>query len=394
MSITFSDEAEELRTVVRRLLDRWSQSVDAPTPDDPATTDAALWATLAGEIGVAGILVPEQHGGLGLTLTEAHVVLEELGRFVAPVPMLGSAVLATSAVLLADDADAAARILPDLADGSRIAALAWAEADGRWPVDDLAVRADPVPTDGGAPTAAPDGDGAPYRLHGVKHHVLDGSDADLLLVAARTPDGPGLFLVDPAATGVTRRATPAMDQSRPLAVVELDDAPGIPVGTPGAAGPLLDRLLDLAAVALSAEQVGGADRALEQTVAYSREREQFERPIGSFQALKHRMADMLLLVESARSASYVAVQAAVSGSDDELRRAAGAAGSYCAEAYSTVAGEAIQLHGGIGFTWEHDAHRWFKRAHGSAQLFGTPAWHRARVADAVGIGRGPGTQPR
>jgi len=220
-------------------------------------------------------------------------------------------------------------------------------------------------------------------LTGEAHHVLDGDLADVLLAAARAPGAIALFEVDPRGSGVTRRAVTTMDATRRLAVVRLDGAAGRPVTRAGRAGQAaLARARDLACIALTGEQVGAAQRALELTVAYTKVRVQFGRAIGSFQALQHRMADLHVLVESARSLSYAAASAAAEGAAD-LGLHAAAAKAYCSEALLRVAGEMIQLHGAIGITWEHDAHRYFKRAHGAAHLLGRPAEHVARVAAAV-----------
>jgi len=204
----------------------------------------------------------------------------------------------------------------------------------------------------------------------------------VLLAAGRAPGGVALFEVDPHQPGVTRRAVTTMDLTRRLAVVRLDAVPGLPVGGTTAGALCLARARDLACIALSAEQVGAAQRALELTVAYTKIRVQFGRPIGSFQALQHRMADLHVLAESARSVSYAAASAAAGNPTDLALRAA-AAKVYCSEALTRVAAQMIQLHGAIGITWEHDAHRYFKRAHGAGQLFGPPAGHIARIAAAV-----------
>jgi len=210
--------------------------------------------------------------------------------------------------------------------------------------------------------------------------VLDGDVADILLVAARARDGIALFEVDPGQDGVTRSAVTTMDASRRLAVVRLAGAAGRRIG--GSSPQALAWARDLACIALSAEQAGAARRALEMTVAYSKVRVQFGRAIGGFQALQHRMADLHVLVETARSFSYAAAQAAGERAPDTGRRAA-AAKVYCSEALQRVAAETIQLHGAIGITWEHEAHRYLKRAHGAAQLFGRPAEHVARIAAEV-----------
>jgi alkylation response protein AidB-like acyl-CoA dehydrogenase len=312
---------------------------------------------LCEQIGVAALAVPERYGGAGAGPIEVHVVLEELGRALTPSPMLGSAVVAAQALLALGDDDACARWLPGIANGTLIAALCWAGSDGGW---------DPA-------RAAVDADEA--VLTGTAHYVLDGDGADLLLVVAREGQRRAVYEVDPAQPQVVRVHTPTMDPTRRLATVVLDRAIGRRIGT-GDATPHLGRVRDLACIALSAEQVGGAARILELTVEYSKVRVQFGRAIGGFQALKHRMADLHVLVDSARSASYAAAEGTID---------AAVAKAYCSEAFFTVAAEAIQLHGGIAITWEHDAHLYFKRAQGSAQLFGAPAEHIARMAAPAGI---------
>ncbi|WP_369148334.1 acyl-CoA dehydrogenase family protein [Streptomyces sp. R44] len=351
-----TEEQEELRSAVRAVLARH--------PGE------AAWRPLTEQIGVAGLAVPEEYGGAGYGACEVHVVTEELGRELSPVPYLGSAVLTVQALLASGDEEACARLLPELASGAVVGALAWAEG-GSW--DPSAVRAEA--------TAGP---GATWRISGTKEHVLDGADAGLLLVAARTGAGVALFEVPGDGAGVAREAAVTMDSTRAQARVELTAAEGRLVGAEGEGERVLAHVLDLACTALAAEQVGAAARCLELTLAYAKERVQFGRPIGSFQAVKHRLADAYVLVESARSAALGASFAAAAG-DPELSRHAAAAKSACSEAFSAVAGEMIQLHGGIGITWEHDAHRYFKRAHGSAQLFGPPTWHRARLAEELGL---------
>jgi alkylation response protein AidB-like acyl-CoA dehydrogenase len=325
-----------------------------------------LWRRL-GEIGVAGLGVPERYGGAGAGPVETHIVAEELGRNLTPSPLLGSAVLAAQALLASGDQAACQRLLPAVADGSAITALAWTAATGRWDPGEVACH---------AAAAAPG-----WVVHGEAHYVLDGDAAGILLVAAHTPDGTGLFEVDPDQGGVSREAVTAMDTTRRLAVVRLDGAAGRRIGA-GATQTALAQARDLACIALSAEQVGAARQALDLTVAYAKVRVQFGRAIGGFQALAHRMADLHVLVESARSLSYAAAQAAAGQAPDTGLRAA-AAKVYCSETLQRVAAEMIQLHGAIGITWEHEAHRYLKRAHGAAQLFGRPAEHAARIAAAL-----------
>jgi alkylation response protein AidB-like acyl-CoA dehydrogenase len=374
-------EQRDLRDAVRGLLARHGRrAAAAPGPgtaEDPGS-GRPLWQRLCGEIGVAGLAIPQRFGGAGAGPVETHIVMEELGRDLTCSPLLGSAVLVAQALLAYGDTAACQRLLPSIADGTAVAALAWTTEAGHWDPAEAACAARPAASQGTVLRASSPGD---WVLAGEAHHVLDGDQADLLLVAARAPDTIALFEVDPGGRGVTRGAVPTMDTSRRLAVVRLDGVTGRRIGS-GDGRAALARARDLACIALSAEQVGAAQRALELTVAYTKTRVQFGRPIGGFQALQHRMADLHVLVESARSLSYSAASAADSGGAG-LRPRAAAAKVYCSEALARVAGEMIQLHGAIGITWEHDAHRYFKRAHGAAQLFGQPAEHLARIATAV-----------
>ncbi|ABP55063.1 acyl-CoA dehydrogenase family protein [Salinispora tropica] len=355
-------EQQALRMSVRGVLSRHTADRSiADVTESSAGDDAELWQVLCGQIGVAGLAVPERFGGLGAGLGEVHVVLDELGRTLTPTPMLGCAVLAGQAVLHAEDEAACRRILPDLVSGELLAALAWTDQHGDW---------DPHRPAYSATKAG--------RLTGEAHYVLDVHLADVLLVAAGTSEGVRLFEVDPRGAGVRRRPVTTVDLTRRLGVVVLDQALGRQLG---GVNPL-ERVRDIACVALSAEQVGAAARALELTVAHALTRVQFGRPIGGFQAIAHRLADLHVVVESARSLSYAAVSSLDSDAPEAHLLAAGAA-VHCAEALEQVTAEMIQLHGGIGITWEHDAHRYFKRAHGAAHLFGHPRAHLARLAEAV-----------
>jgi alkylation response protein AidB-like acyl-CoA dehydrogenase len=317
----YSEEQLALRDAVRRLL--------AKEPDP-----RAAWTRLCTEIGVSGLGIPEEYGGIDGGLPELHVVLAELGRTLTPCPLLGSTVLAAQAILATGNEDAAYRLLPGIAAGTTVAAL--------------------IPQ-----VSTVDG-----RLTGEASHVLDALHAGVLIVITET----GLVEADPAHPGVSVTRVPTMDATRPLDTVRFDGVTGVPLGVAD-----LDRLRDIACVALAAEQAGAARRCLELTVEYAQSRHQFGRPIGSFQALKHRMADLFVLVETAESAALAATVS------ENLPLAAAVAKIHCSEAFQTVAAEMIQLHGGIAITWEHDAHRYFKRAHGSAQLFGHPREHLARL---------------
>ena len=346
-------EQQDLRDAVRGLL------AAAGAPE-------AAWARLCREVGVAGLAIPERYGGAGAGPAETGVVMEELGRELTRSPMLGSAVLAAQALLATGDDAACGRLLPAITDGSATAALAWTTRAGRWDSGEVAC------------VSRPAGGGA-WELGGEAHYVLDGVTADVLLVAARGPSGVGVFEVDPHQDGVRRTAAAAMDATRRLAVVRLTRARGQRIG--GDATLALGRARDLACLALAAEQVGAARRALELTVGYTLTRVQFGQVIGSFQALQHRLADLHVLVESAGSLS----RAAVSGPDDApaLGLRAAAVKVYCSEVLMRAAAEMIQLHGAIGITWEHPAHRYLKRAHGGLHLFGTPAQHAAAIAAAI-----------
>jgi len=363
-------EREELRAAVRGLLGRHAASTDLHRQEPDLAAGDALWRRLCAQIGVAGLAIPAQYGGTGAGPVEVHVVMEQLGRSLIPSPMLGSAVLATEVLLAVGDEAACARLLPGLADGTELATLAWTTAAGRW---------DPAEV---AATAAPADASDTWILTGEAHYVLDGDLASVQLVPAVVANGAiRLFEVRPDQPEVARVACTTMDQTRRLAVVRLTGAAGRPIGA-ASVGAALDRARALGCIALSAEQVGTAAAALAETVAYAKVRVQFGRPIGSFQALAHRMAEMHVLVESARSLSYAAAEAAAVGAADTALRAA-AAKAYCSEALQQVTGEMIQLHGAIGMTWEHSAHRYFKRAHSSAMLLGTPASYVDAIATAV-----------
>jgi alkylation response protein AidB-like acyl-CoA dehydrogenase len=348
MHFALSDEQQELASTVRSLL--------AKRPDD-------VWSVLGSQVGAAALAIPEEHGGAGFSLLETHVVLEELGGSLTPTPLLGSGVLAAQALLLSGNDEACAALLPGIAEGTTSAALAWPGKDGRWSPDAVAVAA---------------GDSG---LTGEAHFVIDGDTADVLLVLASTASGVGLFRVDPDHDGVRRTSLAAMDQTMRLATVSLDNVAGERLADDI---DWLPMLRDIGCVAISALQVGAAQRCLDMTVAYTKEREQFGRPIGSFQALKHRMADMLVNVETARSASWAAAWSA-SQRDDDLPLRAATAKAWCSDALNRVAAECVQMHGGIAITWEHDAQRYFKRAHALSQLFGQPHEHRHRLEELFSL---------
>ncbi|MBU6284110.1 acyl-CoA/acyl-ACP dehydrogenase [bacterium] len=344
--------------------------------EDPQGFSPELNRRIA-EQGWFGLLVPENHGGLGLGMLDAAVILSELGRSLAPVPFLSSGVLATSLLLAAGSTPQKKAWLPRLASGEAFATVAWLEESERLDPAGIALRA----------RRARDR----LRLSGAKRFVVDAQQADLLLVAVRTGSGTGpagvtLVLVPRDTPGVSVVPLPSIDRTRRFFEVAFDDvaiAPSQVLGAEGKAWRHLETLLDLASVAIAAESQGGAERALEMAVEYSKVREQFGRPVGSFQAVKHMAAECLSLVEPSRSLVWYAAWAQQEIPKD-ASRAASMAKARLGDVYSRVANVAVQMHGGIGFTWEHDMHFWFKRAKQSEAWFGEPAWHRERVARTSG----------
>ncbi|MFC4946687.1 acyl-CoA dehydrogenase family protein [Pseudonocardia sp. GCM10023141] len=369
-----SEDLRDLRSTVARMVAR-----TAPEPvvrehlDSADGFDRAAWTRLATEIGVQGLAVPEEYGGAGCGIRELVVAAEELGYGLFPGPFLSTVLLSATLVARSRDAGAMQALLPGIADGSLVCTLALPRHAAGWDAD-----ATPV-------TAARTGDS--WTLTGTLPNVLDGQVARVLLVPARHDDVVSVFQVDAgAANAVNLRVEPvlAMDQTRRFAHVGFAGAPATLVGEPGTAGALLAAAGAVAAVGLAADQVGGARRMLEVTAEYARTRYQFGRPIGSFQAVKHALANMLIDTELARAALDDAVRAV----DDEAPDrdlAVSAAKVVCSDAYYAVAAAAIQLHGGIGVTWEHSAHLYFKRATADRILLGTPAHHSNRLAGALGL---------
>jgi alkylation response protein AidB-like acyl-CoA dehydrogenase len=356
MQFALTEEQQELVRTVRALVTRRAGSLDlrAAIATD-AGYDEVLWSALCEQIGAAALAVPEDYGGAGFSYLESHLVLETLGATLTPTPLFGSGVLATQALLLSDANEACARLLPSLAQGQTTAALCWADVAGRWRTD-----------------AAPVIASSRERLDGTTTLVLDAVGADTLLVIAQRGQRVVLFEVSRDAPGVSVTPTPGVDATLRFATVSFDDVPATYLGDLTDA---LARLYAVASIAVTALQVGAAQRALDRTVAYLKERKQFERPIGSFQSLKHRCADLLVLVETARSVSWAAAWS-VDADPDAIERLASLAKSWCSDAFDQVASEMIQLHGGIAITWEHDAQLYFKRAHATSQLFGRAAEHR------------------
>ncbi|HEX9032335.1 MAG TPA: acyl-CoA dehydrogenase family protein [Streptosporangiaceae bacterium] len=371
MKLAYSTEQQELRESVRRFLaDRVPLTRVRELMDSADGTDEKVWSYLGSQLGLQGIAIPEEYGGAGFTFAEQAIVLEELGSALYPGPYLASAVLAATALLASSDQEAKNDLLPGIASGETVATLAFTEDDGSWEPE--AVRL--------AATRAGDG----WVLDGHKNFVVDGHAASLILAVARTGDGLSLFAVGAGAEGLTSTQLPTMDQTRRLARLAFSATPARLIGEAGEGTAILARTLDVAAIALAAEQLGGAQRALDMAVSYAKVRHQFGRPIGSFQAIKHRCADLLLEVESLRSAVVYAA-AAVAEDSAEVPTLAALVKALASETYFHVAAENIQIHGGIGFTWEHDAHLYFKRAKASELFLGDVSYHRERLATRIGV---------
>ncbi|PJJ05756.1 alkylation response protein AidB-like acyl-CoA dehydrogenase [Streptomyces sp. 2333.5] len=366
--LLYSEEEEALRAAVRSLLaDRSAPATVLAGLESDVAYDTGLWRALATEIGTAGLLVPEKLGGQGASAREAAVVLEELGRSVAPVPYLTSAVIAVTALLGCGDSAEAAAPLAALAAGRTVAVLAL-----------------PLPTAPGAlpaPAVRAAADGA---LTGRVTSVADAASAELLLVPAQRPDGPALYAVEAAADGVRTETVTPLDLTRPLGHLTFDGARGRLLATGDRARAAVDRALLTGAGLLASEQLGVAEWCLAETVRHTAERTQFGRPVGSFQALKHRMAALWLEVASARAAARYAADALAAGSPD-APVAVAVAQAYCAPVAVRAAEECVQLHGGIGMTWEHPAHLFLKRAKSDELALGSPGRHRDALAGLVGI---------
>ncbi|AIJ24117.1 acyl-CoA dehydrogenase family protein [Amycolatopsis methanolica] len=360
--LLYSEVEEDLRASVRDLLtDRAGFTSVLARTESAEPYDLKLWRTLAADLGLAGLAVPEEMGGQGASYREVAVVLEELGRSVAPVPFLGSAVLATAALLAAGDTE----LLPRLAGGELIGALA-------------------VPLTTAPDAGFPDGVSANTEgaLSGSVRTVADASVADVLIVPAVGPDGPGLYAVEKAGATVTEVVS--LDLTRRLADVSFDNASSRLLTGPSGAEPALRQALLVGAGLLASEQVGVAQWCLDETVAYLKQRYQFGRPVGSFQALKHRLADLYLEIVSARATARYAADTLATG-DSDVPVAVAVAQSTCSAVALHTAEESVQLHGGIGMTWEHPAHLYLKRAKSSELALGTPGRHRAALAGLVNL---------
>ena len=376
MNFAFSEEQDQLRDAVRKFLEAKSPETEVRRlMETTEGYDPAVWSQMANELGLQSLAIPEEFGGQGFTFVELGIVLEEQGRALLCAPYFSTVVLAANAILNAGTDDQKAALLPGIASGETIATLAFTEPNGKWDASGITLEAS--------------GSGDTAKLTGTKMFVLDGHTADLVVVVARAAgtsgeDGIAFYTVAGDAAGLTRTPLATMDQTRKQAKLEFDGVEAQLLGTAGAGWAALSKTLDQAAVGLCNEMVGGGQFVLEESVQYAKDRVQFGRPIGSFQAIKHKCADMLLEIESAKSAAYYASWAAAED-NDELPVVASLAKAYCSDAYFHAAAENIQIHGGIGFTWEHNAHLYFKRAKSSEILLGDATYHRELLAQRIGI---------
>jgi alkylation response protein AidB-like acyl-CoA dehydrogenase len=370
------EELEELREAVREFLAAKSgQSAVRAASQADLRYEPAVWQQMARQLRLQGLALPEAYGGDGFGQTELGVVLEEMGAALLCSAFFATVVLAAQALLASGDEAACARYLPPIASGQCTASLAVAEGGASGdPWDPAAVTA--------RAECVPGGEG--WALTGTKTFVIDGAIADLILVVARSTAGPALFAVDRGAPGLRAEPMTTLDPTRAMAVLTFDQVPAVLIGHEGQGGRVLSLVLDLACVALAAEQAGGARRCLEMSADYARTRFQFGRPIGSFQAVKHKCADMLVRAELAEATAREAARLADEGAA-EFPVAAATAHICCSQAYTFAATENIQVHGGIGFTWEHPAHLYFRRAKSSQLLLGGPAVYHERLLGRLGI---------
>jgi alkylation response protein AidB-like acyl-CoA dehydrogenase len=369
MNFGFSDEQEFLRNTAREFLEReCPMSRVRELLDDPRGYRPELWAQMA-ELGWLGLLIPEEHGGAGLSFVDLVLVLEEQGRALLPSPFHAT-LQGTLAVMRAGTDAQKKEILPEVAAGRRVLTLAITEEAGTEEPEGIQLRAESR--------------GQSFALHGTKLFVPDGQNADTLVVLGRSGQGFSLFLVDRGAPGLQVSPLQSMDQTRRIAEVRLAGTPAARLGADGQGLDAWQWVRDRALVALSADAVGGAQKTLEDAVAYAKERVQFGKPIGVHQAIKHKCADMLVMSESAKSITYYAAWA-VSEQIDDAPLAAAMAKSYTSEAYRHCSAENIQIHGGVGFTWEYDCHLYFKRAKAIEVTFGDPTYHRERVAQLLSL---------
>jgi alkylation response protein AidB-like acyl-CoA dehydrogenase len=362
VKFSFSSEQDEFRSNLRRLLaDRSPTTEVRRLMETESGYDRDGWRSIDDALGLTALRIPEAYGGYGLTFGDQGIVLEEMGRALLCAPYFATAVLAAGAIINAGGEAEKEALLPGIASGDTTATLAWVEDNGRWDAEGTALTA----------TQA----GGDFVLDGHKSYVVDGHTADLIVVLARAPRGLSLFTVDGNVGGLTRRSLKSMDPTRKFARLEFSRVAARPLGATGQAAAPFERTLIEATACLANEMVGGADRLREDALAYAMMRMQFGKPIASFQSMKHKHADMLLDVELAKSAAYYAA-ASLDEGDADLAASVHLAKALASDAYIQTAIHAVQIHGGIGFTWDNDTHLWFKRAKSSEVLLGDAAYHR------------------
>jgi alkylation response protein AidB-like acyl-CoA dehydrogenase len=371
MQFSFTGEQEEFRSVLRRFLEEKSPATAVRRlMETEAGWERESWREINQQLGLTAVHIPEAYGGQGFGFVELGIVLEEMGRALLCAPYFASTVLAATAIMNAGTEAQKRALLPDIANGETVATLAFTEPNGRWDAGGIEARA--TRSNGG------------FRIDGVKSFVLDGHTADLIVVVANTDTGLAFFTVPGDAPGLSRRALKVLDPTRKQARLEFSSVEAELLGEEGGGEAPFARTMTQAAVGLANEMVGGAERLRQSALDYANLRVQFGRAIGSFQSMKHKQADMLVDVELAKSAAYVAAQAAAED-DAELPALASLAKACAAEAYMQTAIHTIQIHGGIGFTWDNDTHLWFKRAKSSEVFLGDPTYHRELMMRAWGV---------
>ena len=368
MEFAFTEDQETFRDSVTRFVDQKSA-----TPDVRASMsteqgyDEDVWQILSSELGLTGLIIPDEFGGSGFGAIELGIVMEQFGRSLICAPYLSSCVMASSAILIAADEENKSRWLPSLADGKIKAALAISEETGSWKEADINLVAKKQDNK--------------FNLSGTKRFVIDAHTCDLLVVAGKSSSGISLFALKPKQEGVRIKLEQSMDQTRKVCCINFDDAEAELLGTEGKSG--IEEILNFTCIALAHEMVGGAQKMLDSAVEYTKLRVQFGRTISSFQAIKHLLADLLLEVELAKSACYYAAYS--SAQNQNTSELASHAKAQASEAFVNAATQCIQLHGGVGFTWENDTHLWFKRAKSSEVFLGAPHEHRERMLQAAGV---------
>jgi alkylation response protein AidB-like acyl-CoA dehydrogenase len=376
MQFSFTSEQEEFRSILRRFLEDKSPTTTVRRLMETETGwDRAAWQDLNQQLGLTAIHIPEIYGGQGFSFVELGIVLEEMGRALLCAPYFASTVLAASTIVNAGTEAQKRELLAAIADGTCVATLAFTEPNGKWDASGVAMTA----------TAS----GGRFRLDGVKSFVLDGHTADLIVVLARRPGSNGndslsLFTVRGDAPGLTRRALKVLDPTRKQALLTFRSVEADLLGEEAAAAAPFAKTMTQAAACLANEMVGGAERLRQSALDYANLRVQFGRTIASFQSMKHKQADMLIDVEMAKSAAYAAASAAAED-DPDLPAIASLAKAAASEAYMQTAVSTIQIHGGIGFTWDNDTHLWFKRAKSSEVFLGDPTWHRELMMRAWNV---------